>query len=59
MKKYTVEIDDGLSRVYKEIASYNRASTEDIMQSILRNAIRTIMRPDPSDSSARVDLRKS
>ena len=49
MKKYTIEIDDGLSKVYKQIASYNRVSAEDIMQSIFRNAIKTIMRPDPND----------
>ena len=43
MQKYTVELPDDLAKIYEDLAAYERASAEEVIQTMLENVIKTML----------------
>jgi len=43
VKKHTIELEDDLSTIYKDIAKMNHKTTEEVMQITLKNAINSLL----------------
>ena len=44
MKKYTIKLNDDLSRIYEDIEKMNNFSVEETMQIILKKVIETMLK---------------
>ena len=43
MKKYTITLNDDLSEIYENIAKINQTTTEEVLQTVLKRVITTVL----------------